>query len=203
MPNDAVAGVVLAGGQSSRMGGGDKCLKCLGPRTLLGHVIERLRPQVTALVLNANGDPSRFAGYGTAVVPDTVPDFAGPLAGILAGMDWARATGADWLVSTAADAPFLPRDLVARLQRGRGTARIAVAASGGWRHPTTALWPVALADDLRRSLLGGERKIDRYTARHTVAPVEFAVDPVDPFFNINTPEELADAEALLGRLKSR
>jgi molybdenum cofactor guanylyltransferase len=197
MPSDTVVGVVLAGGQSSRMGGGDKCLKQLGSRTLLGHVLHRLRLQVAAMVLNANGDDARFNGYGVQVVADSVPDFAGPLAGILAGLDWARTMNVGWMVSTAADAPFLPRDLVDRLQQGRGTARIAVAASGGWRHPTTALWPVDLADELRQALLAGERKIDRFTARYAVAPATFDTDPVDPFFNINTPEELAEAERLL------
>jgi molybdopterin-guanine dinucleotide biosynthesis protein A len=197
MPSDAVVGVVLAGGQSSRMGGGDKCLKQLGSRTLLGHVLDRLRPQVAAMVLNANGDAARFDGYDVQVVADSVPDFAGPLAGILAGLDWARTMNADWAVSTAADAPFLPRDLVDRLQQGRDAARIAVAASGGWRHPTTALWPVDLADELRKALQAGERKIDRFTARYAVAPVTFDTDPVDPFFNINTPEELAEAVRLL------
>jgi molybdenum cofactor guanylyltransferase len=197
MPSDAVVGVVLAGGQSSRMGGGDKCLKQLGSLTLLGHVLERLRPQVATMVLNANGDTARFNSYGIPVVADSVPDFAGPLAGILAGLDWAREKNVSWMVSTAADAPFLPRDLVDRLMQGRGGARIAVAASGGWRHPTTAVWPVDLADELRQALQSGERKIDRFTARYAVAPIVFETDPVDPFFNINTPEELAEAERLL------
>ena len=199
MAIDPTIGVVLAGGLSSRMGGGDKCLRPLGGKTLLGHVLQRLKPQVAAVVLNANGDLARFQGYGLAVVADSVPGFAGPLPGILAGMDWARARhmGTSWIVSTAADAPFLPRDLVQRLHRGRGRARIAVAASGGWRHPTTALWPVELAEELRQALAAGERKIDLFTARHSVATVEFATDPVDPFFNVNTPEELAEAERLL------
>jgi molybdenum cofactor guanylyltransferase len=201
MPIDAIVGVVLAGGLSRRMGGGDKCLRPLGPKTLLGHVLERLSPQVAAVALNANGDVSRFDGYGASVISDSVPDYAGPLAGILAGMDWARARPkpAEWLVSTAADAPFLPRDLVVRLVAARGAARIAVAASAGWRHPTTALWPVNLAEDLRRALAEGERKIDRFTARYDVAVAEFAADPVDPFYNVNTPEELAEAARLLAQ----
>jgi molybdenum cofactor guanylyltransferase len=197
MPIEGVAGVVLAGGRSSRMGGGDKCLRLLGPTTLLGHVLERLTPQVAAVVLNANGDVSRFADYGVPTVADSVPGFAGPLAGILAGMDWARGVGAGWIASTAADAPFLPRDLVARLQAARGTQRIALAASAGWRHPTTALWPVDLAEELRQAIQGGERKIDRFTARYSVTAVEFSAVPVDPFYNVNTPEELAEAERLL------
>lgn len=197
MPAEAVVGVVLAGGLSSRMGGGDKSLRPLGGKTLLAHVLERLVPQVTAAALNANGDVARFAGHGLPVIADSVPDFAGPLAGILAGMDWARGTGAGWMVSTAADAPFLPRDLVARLRAGRGAARIAVAASAGWRHPTIALWPVDLAEELRGALAGGERKIDRFTARYGVAAVSFGAEPVDPFYNVNTPEELAEAARLL------
>ena len=199
MPTDSVVGVVLAGGRSSRMGGGDKALKPLGTTTLLGHVLARFRPQVAAVVLNANGDAARFAAYGLPVVPDSVPDFAGPLAGVLAGMDWARANrpGARWIVTTAADAPFVPADLVARFLAARGDARLAVAASGGRTHPVVGLWPVDLADALRRALIQeGMRKIDRWTARYPIATVDFPIDRVDPFFNINTPEELAEAERL-------
>lgn len=199
MAIEPTVGVVLAGGRSSRMGGGDKCLQRLGTKALLGHVLERLKPQVHAIVVNANGDVARFAGFGAAVVSDSVPNFVGPLAGILAGMDWARERhpGTRWLVSSAGDSPFLPRDLVARLHRVRESARMVVAGSAGWRHPTTALWPVDLADDLRQALAAGERKIDRFTARYAVATANFDSDPVDPFFNVNTPEELAEAERLL------
>lgn len=202
MAIEPTVGVVLAGGLSSRMGGGDKCLHRLGSKTLLGHVLERLKPQVHAIVVNANGDAGRFSGFGATVVPDGVPNFVGPLAGILAGMEWAREHHAStrWLVSSAADSPFLPRDLVARLHRARDTARLAVACSAGWRHPTTALWPVDLADDLRQALDAGERKIDRFTARYAVAMANFDSDPVDPFFNVNTPAELAEAERLLARM---
>jgi molybdopterin-guanine dinucleotide biosynthesis protein A len=200
MPTEPVVGVVLAGGRSSRMGGGDKALRPLGQTTLLGHVLARFRPQVAAIVLNANGDPARFAGYGLPVVPDSVPDFSGPLAGVLAGMEWTRATRPDvpWIVTTAADAPFVPADLVARLIAERGTAELVVAASNGRTHPVVGLWPVRLADVLRHALVEeGMRKIDRWTARFPIATVSFAAEPIDPFFNINTPEELAAAQALL------
>jgi molybdenum cofactor guanylyltransferase len=197
-----VAGLLLAGGQSRRMGGGDKTLRLLGGRTLLARVVERLRPQVAALVLNANGDPARFAGLGLPVVADEVPDFAGPLAGVLAGLDWTAAHRPDLshVASVATDAPFLPRDLVARLVAAlkEADADLACAASGGRAHPVFGLWPVRLKEDLRAALLAeGIRKVDLWTARHKLVTVPFADRPVDPFFNANRPEDLETAAALV------
>jgi len=194
-------GLLLAGGLARRMGGGDKPLRTIAGRTILAHVVERLRPQCDGLLLNANGDPARFAEYGLPVIADSVPDFAGPLAGILAGLDWLAANrpGAEWLVSVAADTPFIPRDLVARLHDAREAANVplACAASGSWTHPVIGLWPVLLREDLRHALtVEDERKIDRWTARHGVVAVEWPVAPVDPFFNANRPDDLAEAERL-------
>lgn len=201
---DAVAGVLLAGGLGRRMGGGgDKPLKTLAGKPLLDHAIARARPQVAALVLNVNGDPARFAGYGLPVAADSVEGFVGPLAGVLAGLDWARANlpAAEWVMSFATDAPFIPTDLVARLWaavREQG-ADIGCAMSGGRTHPVFALWPLRLTEDLRRAVVEEEmRKIDRWTARYKVAYAEWPVEPIDPFFNVNTPEELAAAERHLG-----
>jgi molybdopterin-guanine dinucleotide biosynthesis protein A len=197
----ATLGLLLAGGLARRMGGGDKPLRTIAGRTILAHVIERLSPQCDGLLLNANGDPVRFAAYGLPVVADSVPDFAGPLAGILAGLDWLAANRSDrqWLVSVAADTPFIPRDLVARLHAAREEANVplACAASGGWTHPVIGLWPVALREELRHALtVEDERKIDRWTARHGVVSVEWPTEPVDPFFNANRPDDLAEAERL-------
>ncbi|MCC6467311.1 MAG: molybdenum cofactor guanylyltransferase MobA [Alphaproteobacteria bacterium] len=201
-----VVGVILAGGQSRRMGGGDKCLRPLGATTILQHVIDRARPQVARLVLNANGDPRRFAAYGLPVVADSVPDFAGPLAGILAGLDWAasQAPDAAWVASFAGDAPFLPRDLVKRMAAAvaKDAADLTCARSDGQAHPVVGLWPMRLRDDLRRALVEeGLHKVDAWTGRHRLVAVDFAVDPVDPFFNANRPEDLAEAERLLARLR--
>src|SRR6266446_3202325 len=198
-----VVGLLLAGGQSRRMGGGDKALRLLGGVSLLDRVIERLRPQVDALVLNANGDADRFAKFGLPVVPDSVPDFAGPLAGVLAGLDWTAAYCPDrpFVVSVATDAPFLPTDLVARLVEGteREGGDLACAASGGRSHPVFGLWPVRLREDLRRAVVEeGIRKVDRWTARHKLVTVSFADRPVDPFFNANRPEDFETAAAVLG-----
>lgn len=198
-------GLLLAGGLARRMGGGDKPLRTIAGRTILAHVIERLAPQCDGLLVNANGDPARFADYGLPVVGDSVPDFAGPLAGILAGLDWLAANRPDtaWLVSVAADTPFIPRDLVARLHAAREAAGVplACAASGGWTHPVIGLWPVSLRAELRHALtVEDERKIDRWTARHGVASAQWPTEPVDPFFNANRPEDLAEAERLHVRL---
>jgi len=201
-----IVGLLLAGGLARRMGGGDKALRPLGGRTLLDHVIDRVRPQVAALVLNANGDPTRFAPFGLPVAADSIPDFAGPLAGILAGLDWAAANRPDCrlIVSVPTDAPFLPRDLVARLLDGMQAAgaELACAASGGQPHPVIGLWPVWLRDDLRAALAGeAVRKVDRWTARHSLATVEFPeeIPGLDPFFNANRPDDLDRAAALLGQ----
>ena len=197
-----VVGLLLAGGQSRRMGGGDKTLRRLGGLPLLDRVIERLRPQIDALVLNANGDPARFARCALPVVPDSVPGFAGPLAGVLAGLDWAATHRSDchYVVSVATDAPFLPADLVVRLAEGldEAGADLSCATSGGRSHPVFGLWPVRLRDDLRGALVDqGIRKVDLWTARHKLATVPFSDQPVDPFFNANRPEDFAAAEALL------
>ncbi|WP_035647980.1 molybdenum cofactor guanylyltransferase MobA [Bradyrhizobium sp. ORS 285] len=197
----SIPGVLLAGGLARRIGGGDKPMRMIGGRTLLSRVIARLQPQCDALILNANGDPARFADYGLTVVPDTVEGFPGPLAGILAGLDWVAAhrPSAQWMLSVATDCPFLPRDLVARLAEAREAdqAELALAASDGQTHPVTGLWPVALRDDLRRALTGEDiRKVTRFTARYKVATVTWPVVPFDPFFNANTAEDLAEAERL-------
>jgi molybdopterin-guanine dinucleotide biosynthesis protein A len=186
------------------MGGGDKCLRPLGGQPLLARVIDRAGPQVEALVVNANGDPARFAAFGLPVVADTVPDFAGPLAGILAGLEWTARERPDlaWVLSIATDTPFFPIDLVERLlvAVAREDAELACAASAGRSHPVFGLWPVGLAGVLRRALVEeGLRKIDVWTARFRLATVEFPAEPVDPFFNANRPEDLAEAERLLAR----
>ena len=194
-------GVLLAGGLARRMGGGDKCLRPLGGRPLLAHIVERARPQVAALAINANGDPARFAAFGLPVVADTIAGFAGPLAGVLAGMEWAaqRHAGAEWLATFATDAPFFPRDLVARLHAAvaRAGADMACARSDGQDHPVFGLWPVRLAVDLRRAMDEGVRKVDVWTGRYRLAVAEFPAQPFDPFFNANRPEDLAEAERLL------
>jgi molybdopterin-guanine dinucleotide biosynthesis protein A len=197
-----IAGVLLAGGQSRRMGGGDKCLLALGSRPILAHVIERARPQVAALVLNANGDATRFRAFGLPVVPDGVPGFAGPLAGVLAGLDWAAGAlpGAKYLASFATDAPFFPRDLVPRLMAALGDGRfqLATAASQGRAHPVFGLWPLSIREALRRALTQeGLRKVDVFTARYTLATVDFPVGDIDPFFNTNHPDDLEAARLLV------
>ncbi len=194
-------GVLLAGGLARRMGGGDKPMKAVAGRTILDRVVERLSPQCDGLIVNANGDPSRFAFLGRPVVADDVPGFAGPLAGILAALDWAAANrpGSDWVVSVATDSPFLPRDLVARLHDARHAAGVplACAQSGDQTHPVIGLWRVDLRADLRHALVVEDmRKIDRWTARHGVAHALWPVAPFDPFFNANTPEDIAEAEAI-------
>jgi len=196
-------GVILAGGLARRMGGGDKPMREIGGRAILDHVVERFSPQCDALILNANGDPARFAAFGLPVVADTVAGNPGPLAGVLAALDWAaeHRPQARWVVSVAGDCPFLPRDLVGRLHeaRLRGNAALAVAASARRSHPVVGLWQVALRGDLRHALVEEDmRKIDRWTARHPLATVEWPAEPVDPFFNANTVEDLAEAERLAG-----
>ena len=194
-------GVVLAGGLARRMGGGDKARLRIGGKSILERVLDRLAPQCTAVIINANGDPGRFADAGLPVVPDNVPDFVGPLAGILAGLDWAAAHApavAD-IVSVPGDCPFLPHDFVARLWAARQAAGLplACARSGEWRHPVLGLWPVALRGDLRRALVEEQlRKIEAWTARHGIAIADWPATPVDPFFNVNTPEDAAEAERI-------
>ncbi|MCH8183937.1 MAG: molybdenum cofactor guanylyltransferase MobA [Proteobacteria bacterium] len=200
----AAVGVLLAGGRARRMGGGDKCLRSLGGETLLARAVARAEPQVGTLVLNANGDPSRFAGYGLPVIHDVVEGFAGPLAGVLSGLEWAATERPDvaYVATMPTDAPFFPGDLVGRLADAlrRDGAELACAASAGRSHPVFGLWPVRLKDDLRAALVGeGLRKIDVWTARHRLVTVEFAVGAIDPFFNVNTPEDLAEAEIHLKR----
>ena len=205
--NKLIAGLILAGGLGRRMGGGDKPLLPVGGMPMLARVIERLRPQVERLVLNANGDPARFAQYGLPVVADTIEGFAGPLAGILAGMRWslAHVPAARHIATVSSDAPFLPTDLVARLSSeiaDRPDA-ISLARSGGDVHPVIGLWPVALADDLEAWLAAGTRKVLVWVDRHPSAQVDFPQIEIggrriDPFFNANTPEELAAARALIG-----
>jgi molybdopterin-guanine dinucleotide biosynthesis protein A len=206
MANEVV-GVILAGGLARRMGGGDKGLVRVGGEPILRHVIERLAPQVDGLLLNANGDPARFAGFGLPVSADPVQGYPGPLAGVLAGLEWAARDHrqARFVVTAAGDTPFLPRDLVGRLLAAVTAegADLAVAASGGRSHPVFALWPVRLAEPLRGAIVEEEvRKVDRFTARYRVATAGFDDQPVDPFFNINTPEDLAEAERLGQRGRS-
>lgn len=191
-------GVILAGGLARRMGGGDKCRVLVGGHTVLARTIATLAPQLEALAINANGDPARFADSGLPILPDSVPGHPGPLAGILAGLDWAAARNAAWLLSAPGDCPFLPNDLVARLHAARGAATYAVAASAGWTHPVIALWPVACREDLRAALLAGERKIDAFTARSTTAQAEWPAQPHDPFMNLNTPQDVAESNARCG-----
>ena len=197
-----ILGLLLAGGLARRMGGGDKPLRKVAGITILEHVIGRLRPQCAGLVLNANGDPERFAMFGLPVVSDSVEGHAGPLAGILAGLEWAAEHRPDiaHVVSVAADTPFIPRNLVARLDAARQVsgADLACAASGGWSHPVIGLWPVSVRAALREALIvENEHKIDRFTARFGLATVAWEAEPVDPFFNANTPEDIVEAEALL------
>ena len=198
----AVAGVLLAGGLARRMGGGDKCLRELDGKTLLEHVIDRARPQVDVLLLNANGDPARLAAFGLAVAGDVVEGNAGPLAGVLTGMEWAVAEAQEcsWLASFATDAPFFPKDLVARLKHAveEEGADMACASSGGRTHPVFAMWPLHLRDDLRRAVVEeGLRKVDLWTGRYNLAVVDFPVSPLDPFFNANSPEDLETAAFLM------
>jgi molybdopterin-guanine dinucleotide biosynthesis protein A len=194
-------GLVLAGGLARRMGGGDKALLKIGTATILERVLDRLGPQCARLILNANGDPVRFAFTHLPVIADEVPDFAGPLAGVLAGLDWAaaHAPGIAWIASVPGDCPFLPRDLVAQLHAARSAADLplACARSGEWRHPVVALWPVKLRDDLRHAVIDEDlHKIEAWTARHGVAIADWSDQPVDPFFNVNTPEDVAAAAEL-------
>jgi molybdopterin-guanine dinucleotide biosynthesis protein A len=196
-----IPGVLLAGGLARRMGGGDKPMRTIAGRTILDRVIARLNPQCNGLVLNANGDPARFAAFGLPVIADGVADFPGPLAGILAALDWAAANRPDvkLVLSAAGDCPFLPRDLVSRLHGALEAekAELAVAASDGQSHPVIGLWSVGLREQLRHALVVEDiRKIDRWTARYKLATVTWPTSPLDPFFNANTMDDIAEAERL-------
>ena len=201
IPIPPTLGLVLAGGLARRMGGGDKTRIEIGGVTILDRVLACLSAQCAGIVINANGDPKRFADTGLPVIADNVPDFAGPLAGILAGLDWlaAQNNGIEWMVSVPGDCPFLPDDLVQRLHEARrqlgAGVPLACARSGQWRHPVVDLWPLALRADLRKALVEeGLRKIEVWTARHGVAIAGWPDQPIDPFFNVNTPEDAARAE---------
>ncbi|TJZ93317.1 molybdenum cofactor guanylyltransferase MobA [Paracoccus gahaiensis] len=196
--------MILAGGRATRMGGGDKPLLPLGGRPMLAHLLDRLRPQVGRIALNANGDPARFAGFGLPVRADSLPDHPGPLAGVLAALDWAAECGADHVLTVAGDTPFLPPDLAQRLLAARGPRGLALAASltgeaAPREHPTIGIWPVALRDDLAATLAADQRRVRSFTARHQPGQALWPGDP-DPFANINTPDDLARAEARLAAL---
>jgi molybdopterin-guanine dinucleotide biosynthesis protein A len=194
-------GLVLAGGLARRMGGGDKALIRIGGATILDRALACLSAQCTGVAINANGDPARFAAAGAPVIADDVEGFVGPLAGVLAGLDHLAkdGRGIEWLLTVPGDCPFLPDDLVERLhqeRRERGKV-LACAKSGDWRHPVVALWPVALRDNLRHALVDEDlRKIEAWTGRHGVAIAEWPTAPFDPFFNVNTPEDMAAAERI-------
>jgi molybdopterin-guanine dinucleotide biosynthesis protein A len=199
MPHPPTLGVILAGGLARRMGGGDKGLRPVAGHSIMARLRGRLEPQVTSTILNANGDPGRFADLGLVVVPDDVAGRPGPLAGILAALDHAALVAdVGWLVSVPCDAPFVPSDLVVRLHAGRGTARGAVAVSAGRRHPTVALWPTSSRATVRRALVDDAvRRVDAVAARLGLAEVEWPAEPFDPFANVNRPEDIALAEAIL------
>ena len=203
--NPNIRGLLLAGGQSRRMGGGDKCLQKLGGETLLARILHIAGPQAGPLVLNANGDADRFSEYGVPVAPDVVGGFAGPLAGVLTGLQWAKANAPQcvWVASFACDAPFAPPDLVQRLMAAidREDADMACASSGGRDQPVFGLWPVRLAQDLRTALVEEDiRKVDLWTARYRLARHDWTTEPVDPFFNINRPEDLEAADKMCKEL---
>lgn len=194
-------GVILAGGTASRMGGGDKALIRIGNQSLLDHVIKRLSPQVTRIALNANREPARFAGFAVPILPDTVPDYPGPLAGVLAGLDWAATMNAASIVTVAADTPFFPTDLVHRLGQAAGPSGLSLAASvsaSGQRqvHPTFGLWPVSLRNQLRADLKNGVRKVAAWATQQGATYAEFPCTAFDPFFNINTPEQVEEAQVI-------
>jgi molybdopterin-guanine dinucleotide biosynthesis protein A len=188
-------GVILAGGLATRMGGGDKSLLPLGGKPILQHVIDRLEPQTDGVILNANGPATRFADYDLKVVADSIPDFAGPLSGVLAGLDYAASNGFSHIITAAADTPFFPCDLTPQLLLAGEANGLALAASPSGRQPTFGLWPVALRDDLRAALTGGLRKVVMWTQKHNAGTAEFPDDTA--FFNVNTPQDLQTAEAML------
>jgi molybdopterin-guanine dinucleotide biosynthesis protein A len=200
-----VVGILLAGGKSSRMGGGDKCMRLLGGRPILAHIIERLKPQVADMIVNANGDIGRFARFGLKVIEDSVAGHAGPLAGVLSGLEWIKKNRPDIVygATVATDTPFFSTDLVQRLLDVQGDRpSLAVARSAEGMHPVIGLWPVALADEIEDSLKRDMRKVGDFTGRHGAVevpfpPLKIGGAEIDPFFNINWPEDLAQAEALM------
>jgi molybdopterin-guanine dinucleotide biosynthesis protein A len=197
-----IAGAILAGGLARRLGGGDKALRMVGDRTILARMADRLMPQVTRLVISANDDPRRFEGFGVPIVADSVPNHPGPLGGVLASLDWvaSSAPGVARVLTVPGDAPFIPRDLVVRLRASldREPAGLACAASGGRRHPVIALWPVALRDELRRAVTEqGVRRVEAFLQRYPCSVADWPTDPVDPFFNVNTPSDLVEANRLV------
>lgn len=199
--DEPVLGLVLAGGLARRMGGGDKPMRSIAGRSMLQRVIDRLAPQCVGLMINANGDATRFAAFDLAVIPDTVADFPGPLAGILAGLDWTAAHRPDirWMLSAPGDCPFLPRDLASRLHRARirDGARLAVASSASQRHPVVGLWDIDLRHDLRTALVDEQlRQVGRFMMRYRLATVDWPAEPIDPFFNVNTAVDITEAEQL-------
>jgi molybdenum cofactor guanylyltransferase len=203
---EVVVGVLLAGGRSSRMGGGDKCLLPMAGRPMLAYVIERLGPQVSDLIINANGDLSRFSGFGLPIVADQLGGHAGPLAGVHAGIAWACANRPEsrFVITAAADTPFFPADLVSRFLSaiGNGNPRLLVARSEEGVHQVFGLWPVSLVSALEQSLQSGMRKVGDFVKSHDAEevmfpPMRIGGRVIDPFFNINGPEDLAEAEALL------
>jgi molybdopterin-guanine dinucleotide biosynthesis protein A len=198
-------GIILAGGRATRMGGGDKGLRVVGGQRLIDHVITRLSAQCSPLAINANGDPARLAEFGLPVLADSLPDHPGPLAGVLAGLDWAASLGASAIITAAADTPFFPTDLAQRLIANAGPSGLCLAASADasgkmHRQPTFGLWPTALRHDLRAALTGGLRKIVLWTDSHNAGAAEFPSHPFDPFFNINTPQDIVEAEKLMGQV---
>ena len=200
-----VAGLVLAGGLARRMGGRHKAFLELGGRPLIAHAVERLRPQVAHVAISANAEQERLQALARPVLADPVPGFAGPLAGVLAGLEWLRAAHPEipWLLTVAVDTPFFPADLVGRMLEAvkREGAMMAVAASGGRIHPVFALWPVSMAEALRTALVTeGVRRVESFLARHSVVQVPFHQGVADPFFNVNSPGDLERAEALLRRM---
>jgi molybdenum cofactor guanylyltransferase len=200
---ERIMAVVLAGGLARRMGGGDKCLKLLAGRPILAHVLERLDGQAERILLNANGDVKRFASWGLPIATDVLPGFGGPLVGVLTALEWAATHAPEItdVVSVPADGPFLPRDLIHRLVDARSAvnAMLVQAASNGRPNPVVGLWPVALASELRRAIVDeGIAKVDVWTARFRLATADFGETRPDPFFNANTPEDLGEAERLLG-----
>ncbi|MGO4907983.1 molybdenum cofactor guanylyltransferase MobA [Pseudorhodobacter sp. W20_MBD10_FR17] len=204
LPGVILPGVILAGGRATRMGGGDKGLRVVAGKRLIDHVITRLSAQCSPLAINANGDPARLMEFGLPILADSLPDHPGPLAGVLAGLDWAAGFGASAIITAAADTPFFPENLAAQLVANAGPTGLCLAASADpsdkmQRQPTFGLWPTALRHDLRAALQGGLRKIVLWTDSHNAGSAEFASQPFDPFFNINTPEDIVAAEILMGR----